>query len=105
MDKALTSILRHRLAPIRRERAIPEYDAGPSAADRTQFRIDMERSLSALPGVVQKTAPALLWYSTAEAADVLGCSRQIIHLRKRRIREALLGAGIGPDYFGTGGAQ
>jgi DNA-directed RNA polymerase specialized sigma24 family protein len=105
MDKALTSILRHHLAPIRRERPIPEYGAGPSAADRSRFRIDIERSLAALPVVVQETAPALLWYSTAEAAEVLGCSRQIIHLRKRRIREALICAGIGPDYFVAGGAR
>ena len=104
MDKALTSMLRHHLAPSRREQEIPGTDAGPSAAARSQFRIDLENSLAALPSAVQETALALFWYSTVEAADVAGCSRQIIHLRKRRIREALTSCGIGPDYF-VGGAR
>ena len=99
MDKALTSILRRHLAPSRREQEIPGADAGPSAAARGHFRIDLERSLAPLPPAVQETARALFWHSTVEAADVAGCSRQIIHLRKRRIREALTGCGIGPYYF------
>ena len=105
MDKALTSILRRRLAPSRMERKIPGPDAGPSAAVRGHFRIDLEKSLAGLPPAVQETALALFWYSTVEAADVAGCSRQIIHLRKRRIREALTGCGIGPDYFVPGGSR
>jgi DNA-directed RNA polymerase specialized sigma24 family protein len=105
MDKALTSILRRQLAPSRVEQEIPETGAGPSAAVRGHFRIDLERSLATLPSAVQETALALFWHSTVEAADVAGCSRQIIHLRKRRIREALIGAGIGPDYFVAGGTR
>jgi DNA-directed RNA polymerase specialized sigma24 family protein len=105
MDKALTSILRRHLAPSRIEQEIPVPDTGPSAAVRGHFRIDLERSLAPLPSAVQETALALFWYSTVEAADVAGCSRQIIHLRKRRIREALTGCGIGPDYFVAGGAR
>jgi DNA-directed RNA polymerase specialized sigma24 family protein len=105
MDKALTSILRRHLAPSRMEQEIPVPDTGPSAAVRGHFRIDLERSLAPLPSAVQETALALCWYSTVEAADVAGCSRQIIHLRKRRIREALTGCGIGPDYFVAGGAR
>ena len=105
MDKALTSILRRRLAPSRMEQEIPGTDAGPSAAARGHFRIDIERSLAPLPSAVQETALALFWHSTVEAADVAGCSRQIIHLRKRRIREALTGFGIGPGYFIAGGTR
>jgi DNA-directed RNA polymerase specialized sigma24 family protein len=105
MDKALTSILRRHLAPSRMEQEIPAPDTGPSAAVRGHFRIDLERSLAPLPSAVQETALALFWYSTVEAADVAGCSRQIIHLRKRRIREALTGCGIGPDYFVPGGSR
>ena len=105
MDKALTSILRRHLAPSRREQEIPGADAGPSAAVRGHFRIDLERSLAPLPPAVQETARSLFWHSTVEAADVAGCSRQIIHLRKRRIREALTGCGIGPDYFVPGGSR
>jgi DNA-directed RNA polymerase specialized sigma24 family protein len=105
MDKALTSILRRHLAPSRMEQEIPVPDTGPSAAVRGHFRIDLERSLAPLPSAVQETALALFWYSTVEAADVAGCSRQIIHLRKQRIREALTGCGIGPNYFVSGGAR
>lgn len=105
MDKELTSILRYRLAPSRREQGIPVAASAPSAAARGRFRIDLERALAQLPSAVQETALALFWYSTVEAADVAGCSRQIIHLRKRRIRAALDAAGIGPRYFVAGGAQ
>lgn len=65
----------------------------------------MERALAPLPVAVQETALALFWYSTVEAAEELGCSRQIIHLRKRRIREAFNAAGIGPHYFVPGCAR
>jgi hypothetical protein len=58
-----------------------------------------------LPVAVQQTALSLLWYSTVEAAAVMGCSRQIVHLRKRQIRAAMSGAGIGPDYFANGGPR
>jgi len=58
MDKALTSILRRHLAPSRREQEIPGADAGPSAAVRGHFRIDLEKSLAGLPTAVQETALA-----------------------------------------------
>ncbi len=105
MDKELTSILRYRLAPSRREQAIPVADSAPSSAARGRFRVDIERALAPLPSAVQETALTLFWYSTVETAEVLGCSRQIIHVRKRQIREALDAAGIGPCYFVAGGAQ
>jgi RNA polymerase sigma factor (sigma-70 family) len=104
MDKELVSILRHRLAPSRREQEIPVADSAPSSAARGRFRIDLERALAPLSSAVQDTALALFWYSAVETAEALGCSRQIVQIRKRQIREALDAAGIGPFYFG-GGAQ
>lgn len=104
MDKELTSILRHHLAPSRREQECPRPQPTVSAAARGQFRMDVERALATLPAAVQETALALFWCSTLEAAEELRCSRQIIHLRKRRIRRALVSAGIGPRYFQAGGS-
>jgi DNA-directed RNA polymerase specialized sigma24 family protein len=105
MDKELTSILRYTLAPCRREQEVPQPAPTVSAAARGQFRIDVERALAALPATIQETALALFWCSTVEAAEELRCSRQIIHLRKRRIRRALVSAGIGPRYFQMGGSR
>ena len=105
MDKELTSILRYRLTPRRREQDIPAAGFSPSAAARGRFRVDLERALAPLPSAVQETALTLFWYSTVETAETLGCSRQIVQIRKRRIREALDAAGIGPFYFVAGGAQ
>ncbi len=104
MDKELTSILRHDLAPSRREQELPQPSPAISAAARGHFRIDVERALATLPAAIQETALALFWCSTLEAAEELRCSRQIIHLRKRRIRRALVSAGIGPRYFQMGGS-
>jgi hypothetical protein len=103
MDKELTSILRYRLAPSRREQEIPAALPTLPAAARGGFRIDVERALEAMPAAIKETAFALFWCSTVEAAEELGCSRQIIHLRKRQIRAALETAGIGPRYFAAGG--
>lgn len=106
MDKELASILRHHLAPSRREQELPRpTPVVVSAAARGQFRIDLERALASLPAAIQETALALFWCSTLEVAEELRCSRQIIHLRKRRIRHALLAAGIGPRYFQMGGSR
>ena len=105
MDKELTSILRYHLAPSRREQDFPAVASAPSSAARGRFRIDLGRALAPLPSAVQETALALFWYSTVETAEALGCSRQIIHIRKRQIREALSGCGIGPDYFLVGGVR
>jgi len=99
MDKELTSILRYRLAQVRRPRELPAAYTGPAAALIHQFRIDLEHAMAPLPEVVRETASALAWYSAVDAAGVAGCSRQMISRRKRQIREALLTAGIGPDYF------
>ncbi len=105
MDKELTSLLRHHLAPSRREQELPQPVPALSAAARGQFRIDVARALAPLPVAIQETALALFWCSTVEAAEELQCSRQIIHLRKRRIRHALVSAGIGPRYFQVGGSR
>lgn len=105
MDKELTSILRYRLAPSRREQELPAPSRGLPASARTGFRIDVERAIAGLPRPIQETALTLSWCSTVEAAEELGCSRQIIHLRKRQIRVALEAAGIGPTYFSAGGSQ
>ncbi len=104
MDKELVSILRYRLAPSRREQEVPAAGSVPSSAARGRFRIDLERALARLPSAIHETALALFWYSTVETAEQLGCSRQIVQVRKRQIRKALAAAGIGPRYFGTGGS-
>lgn len=104
MDKELTSMLRYRLARGRQPREQQVLRIGPTAASIQQFRIDLERALAPLPEVVRETASALAAYSAVDAALVLGCSRQMIGRRKHQIREALLAAGIGPNYF-AGGLQ
>ena len=76
----------------------------PSAAARGGFHIDVARAIGTLPAAVQETAFALFWFSTVEAGGELGCSRQMIHHRKRQIRGALERAGIGPRYFTSGGS-
>ena len=102
MDKELTSVLRYRLAQGRQPRELPVPYNGPAAALIHQFRIDLERAMAPLPAVVRETASALAWYSAVDAAGVVGCSRQMIGRRKRQIRDALLAAGIGPNYFARG---
>jgi DNA-directed RNA polymerase specialized sigma24 family protein len=102
MDKELTSILRYRLAQGRQPRELPLPYTGPAAALIHQFRIDLERAMAPLPEVVRETASALAWNSAVDAAGVVGCSRQMIGKRKHQIREALLAADIGPDYFARG---
>jgi DNA-directed RNA polymerase specialized sigma24 family protein len=104
MDKELTTILRYRLAASRREREIPVLGPSLPAAVRGGFRIDLARALAGLPASVRDTALTLLWHSNVEAAEKLGCSRQIIHQRKQQIRTALESAGIGPRYFAAGGS-
>jgi DNA-directed RNA polymerase specialized sigma24 family protein len=79
--------------------------SGPAAALIHQFRIDLDRALAPLPEVVRETASALAWYSAVDAAGVVGCSRQMIGKRKHQIREALLAAGIGANYFVGRGAR
>ena len=99
MDTELTSILRYRLAQSRQPRELPVLDTGPASASIHQFRVDLERAIAPLPEVVRETASALLWFSAVDAAGVVGCSRQMINRRKHQIRNALLAAGIGSNYF------
>lgn len=104
MDKELASILRYRLAASRREQDLPVVRLHPSVAACGAFRIDLARAVATLPKPVQKTAFALFWCSTLEAAAEFRCSRQMIHNRKRQIRAALVSAGVGPRYFAAGGS-
>jgi DNA-directed RNA polymerase specialized sigma24 family protein len=99
MDKELTSILRYRLAQGRQPRELPIPFTGPEAALIHQFRIDLERALAPLPEVVRETASVLAWCSAVDAANAVGCSRQMIGRRKHQIRAALLAAGIGSIPF------
>lgn len=99
MDKELTSILRYRLAQSRQTCEVPVLAVGPAAASIHQFRIDVERAIAPLPDTIRETASALGWYSTVEAAGVMGCSRQTVSIRKHQIREAFLSAGIKANYF------
>jgi len=99
MDKELTSILRYRLAQSRQPQELPVPDTGPTAASIHQFRVDLERAMAQLPEVVRETASALSWLSSVEAADAVGCSRQMINRRKHQIRDALVAAGINSNYF------
>ena len=105
MDKELTSILRYRLARSRQPRELPVPDTGPTSALIHQFRVDLERAMAPLPEVVRETASALFWFSAVDAARIVGCSRQMISRRKHQIREALLAAGIGANYFVGRGAR
>jgi DNA-directed RNA polymerase specialized sigma24 family protein len=120
MDNELLSILRYRLAGRRRHivcggflRDEDDADfgdglAGLSITPRTlveqqHFWLDIERALVPLPEVLLETAHALCWHTPTELGRVLGRSRTIVYERMRRLREALLAAGIGPDYFTTSG--
>lgn len=104
MDTELTSILRYRLAQSRQACELPVLDTGPASASIHQFRVDLERAIAPLPAVVRETASALSWLSTVEAAGAVGCSRQMISRRKHQIRDALMAAGIGSNYFSGRGA-
>jgi DNA-directed RNA polymerase specialized sigma24 family protein len=105
MDKELTSFLRYRLAEGRRPQDPPARDLGPNPATLRHFRIDVDRTLAPLPAAIRATAVALSMSSTAEAADTLGCSRQMVTRRKQQIRKAFLAAGIGPAYLVEGGGR
>jgi DNA-directed RNA polymerase specialized sigma24 family protein len=105
MDKELMSILRYRLALGRQRCELPTPDAGPASELIHQFRVDLERAMAPLPENVRETAVALSRFSAVDAARVVGCSRQMIGRRKHQIREALLVAGIGANYFVGRGAR
>jgi DNA-directed RNA polymerase specialized sigma24 family protein len=105
MDNELSSILRYRLATGRQSRELPVPDTGPSLASIHQFRVDLARAMAPLPEVVRKTASALSRFSAVDAADAIGCSRQMISRRKHQIRDALVAAGINSNYFLGRGAR
>lgn len=120
MDKELTSILRYRMAGRRRHLsedsaslAVADIDSdclgcgtAPPLADRRHFWLDLDRVLAPLPEALRETARALCWHTPSELSRLPGQTRTVIYRRIRRLREALLAAGIGPDYFaGAGGAQ
>lgn len=106
MDMELTSILRYRLAEGRQPQELPEACVSPSPAALRQFHIDLDRAIAPLPRSVQEAVAVVSCSSTVEAAAKLGCTRQMVNKRKRLIRQAMLAAGIGPDYFArSGGAQ
>ncbi len=115
MDHEIASILRYRFAR-RRQHILCEASlrddadsgndclSGLSTTPRTlaeqqHLWMDVERALVPLPEVLLETAYELCWYTPTELSRVRGRSRTIIYERIRRIREALLAAGIGPDYF------
>lgn len=120
MDTELASILRYRLAHRRRYLAegtlscdAAETDAGclssgsaPAFSERQHFWLDFERALAPLPEVLRATALALRWHTPSELSRLPGQGRTVVYRRIRRLREALLAAGVGPDYFASaGGAQ
>lgn len=105
MDKELTSILRYRLAQGRQRCELPVPDTGPPSESIHQFRIDLERAMAPLPKIVRETASTLSWCSAVDAADELGCSRQMVSRRKHQIREAFLAVGITASYFAGGSAR
>ena len=120
MDKELTSILRYRLAARRRHLGdgslsgdVAEIDTGcltsgsaPPFVERQHFWLDFERALAPLPEVLRETAMALCWHTPSELSRLPGQTRTVMYRRIRRLREALLAAGVGPNYFATtGGAQ
>ena len=118
MDKELNSMLRYRLASCRRrteqEEALPDSvevmaadSAGPlNTTDRFHFWIDVERALEPLPVVLRETALALCSYTPSELSRLPGQTHTVIYRRIRRLRQALLAAGIGPEYFApTGGPR
>jgi len=116
MDKEINSILRYRLAGCRRRTEQEEslHDSGevaeacpagsPDGVDRRHFWIDVDRALAPLPAVLRQTALALRSYTPSELSRLPGQTHTVIYRRIRRLRRALLAAGIGPEYFApTGG--
>ena len=111
MDKELASVLRYRMA-VRRKHGVEESfpddasevvdgitDQMPTSIERQQFWLDVERALAPFPSVLLDMARALCWHTPSEMSRVPGQSRTVIYRRMRRLRSALLAAGIGPSYF------
>lgn len=73
--------------------------AGPSAIERRHFWLDLERALAPFPQNLLNTAHALCLHTPTELSRAPGHSRTLVYRRLRRLRVALLAAGIGPGYF------
>jgi hypothetical protein len=71
----------------------------PTSIERQQFWLDVERALAPFPSALLDMARALCWNTPSEMSRVPGQSRTVIYRRMRRLRSALLAAGIGPSYF------
>jgi RNA polymerase sigma-70 factor (ECF subfamily) len=71
----------------------------PPAIERRHFWLDLERALAPFPQNLLDTARALCLHTPTELSRVPGHSRTLVYRRLRRLRVALLAAGIGPGYF------
>lgn len=113
MDKELVSMLRHRLARCREhllETAPLDELADlngtvvrnkPTALQREQFWLDVERALAPCSSRLRETAVALCWERPLELSRSSGRSRACIYDRIRRLRKAFNNAGIDHTYFGV----
>ena len=112
----LSRVMDHEIASALREcgRAVQpeplseaaEVFAAVDDTARREFWIDLERALVPLAPEVRETARLLADVQPAEVGRALGCSRGTVWARIRELRGALLGAGIGPNYFAlAGGAR
>jgi len=79
--------------------------ATPAALDRTQFWLDVEQALAPFPRILLDTARSLCRHTPTQLSRLPGQSRTLVYRRMRRLRAALLAAGIGPAYFMAGGAR
>jgi RNA polymerase sigma-70 factor (ECF subfamily) len=77
----------------------------PPAAERRHFWLDLESALAPFPRNLLDTARALCLHTPTELSRAPGHSRTLVYRRLRRLRTALLTAGIGPAYFAPGGAR
>lgn len=73
--------------------------AVPPAVERRHFWLDLERALAPFPRNLLDTARALCLHTPTELSRAPGHSRTLVYRRLRRLRLALLAAGIGPGYF------
>lgn len=111
MDKEIVSILRSRLAASRgrlidgsahRDAMAPSACTTEQAitpAARQEFWLDVQSALAKCSPVLLDTAVALCSYTPSELSRIPGQSRTVVYRRMRRLRAALLSAGIGPRYF------
>ena len=107
-----TSAVRARKRALNRS---PDPIAGDSDIDRgedsdapaqcIQFWLDVEGALAPFPRILLDTARALCRHTPTQLSRTPGQSRTLVYRRMRRLRAALLAAGIGPTYFAAGGAR